>query len=503
MKKFISTAVFLLTGMLAFALHQPLEAPRICQFNAEQPAVAAAPEDIIVINEIMYNNPGVDDYEFIELFNAGDVPRNLDGYQFTTGITFTFPAITLAPGEFVIIAIDSAAFRQAFGVPALQWNTGQALNNTGELITLVNEINEIVDTVRYSASMMPWPTTPNGGGPSLQLCDAAFDNSNGANWRASSQGTGFFINGIEVLATPGAPNDCTPPPPPSYPPYPIGVVTTSDGNGVADSLNVLCQLQGIVYGINLRTTGLQFTIIDGANDGIGVFSTSATFGYTVLEGDEVIIRGRVTQFNGLTQILPDTVLRVSQGNALFSPTTTVQLDESTESQLVRLENLSIVNPAQWTNLGTGFNVDVTNGTNTFQMRVVSTSNVFGTTPPAGAFNLTGLGGQFDTSLPYTEGYQIFPRYLDDFEPISSASNIIQKQEIILSPNPGKGQITVSSTQPFEAIRVTNSAGQIVFFTFFDPVQQTLIDTSKLPAGVYQVMLLYGANRTQTVQMVVR
>lgn len=503
MKKIISMVVFLLTGILAFALHQPLEAPRACQFNAEKPAAAAAPEDIIVIHEIMYNNPGVDDYEFIELFNAGDVPRNLEGYQFTTGITFTFPAITLDPGAFVIIAVDSAKFREAFNVPALQWNFGQALSNAGELITLVRGNGAIVDTVRYSTNMMPWPTTPNGGGPSLQLCDATSDNSNGANWGASTQGAGFFINGIEVLATPGAPNDCTPPPPPSYPPYPIGLVTTSDGNGVADSLNVRCQLQGVVYGINLRTTGLQFTIIDGANDGIGVFSNSATFGYTVLEGDEVIIRGRVTQFNGLTQILPDTILRVSQGNALFSPTTTTQLDESTESQLVRLENLSIVNPAQWTNMGTGFNVDVTNGTNTFQMRVVSTGNVFGTMAPTGAFNLTGLGGQFDSSQPYTEGYQIFPRYLDDFEPISSASNLNRKQEVIISPNPGKGQISVTSTQSFEAVRVTNSAGQIVFFTFFEPVQQTLIDTSKLPAGVYQVMLLYGANKTQTVQMVVR
>lgn len=504
MKKIIFTCCFLAAAVGVSALSLNWEMPS-CHFAANegetaQAKPAKAPEDLLIINEFMYNNPGIDDYEFIEVYNAGDVVLNLEGYRFTQGITFTFPLFTLMPEAFVVIAIDSAKFREAFNVTAFQWDEGQQLNNTGELIMLQDAAGNILDTVRYSAAG-PWPVEANGGGPSVQLCDPASNNSDPANWSPSYAGTGFFINGIEILATPGAPNDCTPPPPPDYPAYPIGLVTTVDGQGVTDSLNVLCQLQGVVYGINLRASGLQFTIIDDENDGIGVFSSNATYGYTVTEGDELIIRGRITQFNGLTQIQPDTLWVVSENNPLFPPTVVTQLNESTESQLVRIENLSLVNPAQWTNTGTGFNVDATNGSTVFQMRIVSTSNIFGTLPPTGSFNLTGIGGQFDNSLPYTEGYQIFPRFLSDFEPISSAEVLQRKTGITLSPNPNKGDVWIRSEMPFDAIRITDMSGRTVFFSWFAPQLEMQLHTSAIAPGIYQVTLLSG-KEMRTVQMVV-
>ncbi len=474
-----------------------------CLFHLSQAMhKPSAPESVLVITEIMYNNPGTDDYEFLEVYNAGDLPLQLEGYRFTTGVTFTFPARILPPGEFVLIAIDSARFRQAFNKFAFQWNAGQGLNNSGELVTLVNPMGEVMDSVRYGIAA-PWPAAANGNGPSLQLCNIASDNSLPSSWAASTAGTGFFINGVEVLATPGATNDCSPPPPPVYPIYPIGVVTTENANGVADSLNVRCQLQGVVYGINLRTTGLQFTIIDEQNNGIAVFSATATYGYQVQERDEVIVRGRVSQFNGLTQILPDTVILVSTNRPLLPAATVSQLGEDTESRLVRLENLSIVNPSQWTNTGTGFNVDVSNGVTVFQMRIVSTSNIFGTPPPVGTFHLTGIGGQFDTSLPYTEGYQIFPRYLADIQIISSVRQAEAAPRIQLLPNPvATGKVLVQSTVPFNGLRVTDAQGRVVFFNWFAHVHQFTLDTSAYVPGVYQVSLLDG-KRVHTAQLVVR
>ncbi|HMO40196.1 MAG TPA: DUF5689 domain-containing protein [Saprospiraceae bacterium] len=201
-----------------------------------------------------------------------------------------------------------------------------------------------------------------------------------------------------------------------YPVYTIGQVRGVNAEGVADSLDVPCRLQGIVYGVNLRATGLQFTIIDEVGDGIGVFSGVNTFGYTVQEGDEVIVEGTIDQFNGLTQIIPDTLWRNSENNVLLEPTTVTVLNEDTESRLVRLENLQLVNPTQWTNAGTGFNVTLTNGTDNFTMRIVATTNIFGREVPTGTFSLTGIGGQFDTSSPFTAGYQIFPRYIEDIDP---------------------------------------------------------------------------------------
>lgn len=209
-----------------------------------------------------------------------------------------------------------------------------------------------------------------------------------------------------------------------YPTYTIGTVTTNDANGEPDSLGVQCQLQGIVYGYNIRGAGngLQFTIIDDAGDGIGLFSSVSDFGYTVTEGDEIIVRGTIDQFNGLTQIMPDTLWLESQDNALVEPAVVTNLDETTESQLVTLANVELVNPDNWEESGGSFNVDVTDGANTFQLRIDSDSEIFGQPAPAGTFDVTGIGGQFDQNAPFDEGYQLFPRFTSDFDPYNVADS---------------------------------------------------------------------------------
>ncbi len=506
MKKIMFTFALILTTTGAFARVQAWEATPRCKATWAAPATfsspAVTPENILVINEIMYNNPGNDDYEFIELYNSGDIVLQLQGYRFTQGVTFTFPAHILPPGGYVVVAIDSARFRQAFNVPVYQWDTGQALNNSGETITLMDAQGTVVDMVAYDDDMLPWPNAADGFGPSLQLCDPVTDNNDGSNWAASSNPTGVFVSGTQILATPGATNNCAPPPPPSYPPYSIGVVTTVNDIGIPDSIGITCQLQGVVYGYNLRNPGIQFTIIDENNDGIHVFNGTEDFGYQVEEGNEVIIQGTIAQFNGLTQIQPDTVILVSQSNPLFPATVITQLDESTESQLVRIDNLTIVNPAQWTNSGTGFNVEVSNGSTTFQMRIDDNVNIFGTPPPAGPFNLTGIGGQFDPSAPYTEGYQILPRYLSDINLISSSKDIAQTQGITLIPNPAKESVWVQSTAAFEAIRVLDANGRTVFFNWFSPRNQMQLETAAFVPGVYQITLLKG-KETQTIKLVVQ
>lgn len=200
--------------------------------------------------------------------------------------------------------------------------------------------------------------------------------------------------------------------------YPIARVTTNDGQGVADSLRVNCELRGIVYGVDMRGgTGLQFTLIDYSG-GIGVFSTPKEFGYVVNEGDSLHIQGLITQFNGLTQIEPDTLVLISQNNPLRTPLVVNNLDESTESELVRINGLRLVNPAQWPALGANANVTVNDGTNTFTMRIDADTDIDGSPAPTGVFDLIGLGGQFDSFSPFTAGYQILPRYLADILPVA-------------------------------------------------------------------------------------
>ncbi len=199
-----------------------------------------------------------------------------------------------------------------------------------------------------------------------------------------------------------------------YPIYPIGVINNdSDGDGLTDSLGVRCQIQGIVYGIDLQGGGsIQFTLIDSTG-GISLFSGN-DFGYTVLEGDEVVVQGEIEHFNGLGQIAPDTLYLVSSGNPLVDPLPVTMLDETTESELVVLECVTMVDTLDWpTTAGGSVNFDVTDGTNTFTIRIDSDTDLNGSPAPTSYFNLVGIGGQFDSSDPRTEGYQLLPRYLAD------------------------------------------------------------------------------------------
>ncbi len=160
----------------------------------------------IVINEISYNPPeaGTDSLEYIELYNAGNSHVDLTGWYFTSGVVDTFPSVHMQPGDYFVTAVNAGAMMSVFNINVLQWTMG-ALNNGGELIVLVDAGGNFIDSVAYGETD-PWPTDSDGMGPSLELRDALLDNSDGANWQASGNGTGVIINGNEVLGTPGQEN---------------------------------------------------------------------------------------------------------------------------------------------------------------------------------------------------------------------------------------------------------------------------------------------------------
>ena len=168
-------------------------------------------ESDIVITEISYNPPesGVDSLEYIELYNVGSSSINIGGYTFTQGITYTFPSYVLAPGAYVLVAVDSMAMLNNFGVTAFQWTSG-GLSNSGEDIVLYTAGGILVDSVDYDDNGA-WPTSPDGGGPSLVLCDPLSDNNLAASWAAATTDAGFTINGQTVFANPGAASNCPPP----------------------------------------------------------------------------------------------------------------------------------------------------------------------------------------------------------------------------------------------------------------------------------------------------
>jgi plastocyanin len=278
----------------------------------------------------------------------------------------------------------------------------------------------------------------------------------------------------------------------TYPAYDIATVRTVNADGVADSLNVVCQIQGIVYGVDQRGgAGVQFTVIDNTG-GIGVFSNTLDT-YTVTEGDEIIVRGTIGQFNGLTQILADEIAHISSGNALQAADVVTALGENTESNLVRINNLTLVDPGQWSNSGAGFTVDVTDGTNTYSLRIDNDVDIYGTPAPNSPFNLTGIGGQFDNTAPFTEGYQILPRYIADIDLITGVEENILAGKITASPNPSNGLFTIESEVDLDEVVITSYTGQTIL-RIAQPGLRKQLDLSDVAPGVYHLTFRSGADQ---------
>lgn len=78
-----------------------------------------------------------------------------------------------------------------------------------------------------------------------------------------------------------------------------------------------------------------------------------------------------------------------------------------------MNNVVVVDPTQWTNAGSGFNVDVSDGMNTIALRIDADVTLYNEPCPGGVFDIIGIGGQFDMSSPFTSGYQMLPRQKED------------------------------------------------------------------------------------------
>lgn len=203
--------------------------------------------------------------------------------------------------------------------------------------------------------------------------------------------------------------------------YTIGKINKqTNANKTADSLNVRCRVFGTVHGVNLRTTGLNFTIMDGTG-GIGVFTSPKTFGYTVTEGDSIMIQGSVSQFQGTAQMDKlDTIVKIATGQPLKKAKVVSGVDETTESVLVQMRRVKMVDPTEWPSAALAANafkyVRVMNTAGRVDtLNIDAETDVDGSTAPVGYFDVTGIGAQFDNSSPYLTRYVLTPRSINDFK----------------------------------------------------------------------------------------
>ncbi|MFN4079929.1 MAG: lamin tail domain-containing protein [Saprospiraceae bacterium] len=272
----------------------------------------------------------------------------------------------------------------------------------------------------------------------------------------------------------------------------IPTIKAVDVNGVALALGQQCIVEGVTHGVNLRPSGLSFTIIDNNNNGIAIFRNSGNLGYTVTEGDRIRVTGTVGQFNGLVQLGPDMIELLSTGNPLATPTVVTKPTEATESNLIRINNLNLINPAQWTpGMGSGgFNVLAVSPNapgDTVLIRINSNVETYNAPVPPQPFNLTGIGSQFDNSQPYTSGYQVLPRYNNDISTLSSVKRADFSSFVKVSPNPVSNWLSIQSTEQIDALQLYDANGKLLLSTR-KPDRDEHISFAGLPAGTYYLQV---------------
>jgi hypothetical protein len=209
----------------------------------------------------------------------------------------------------------------------------------------------------------------------------------------------------------------------SVPMYTISQINSLDANFAPDSLGVNCALTGTVFTDDFDgNNGYSFYMYDNTGE-INVFDfVDEPGGYQVSRGDSIRVYGDIAFFNGLLEIQVDSIQLLASNIALRAPRVVSTLDETTESDYIRVNNFSVVTPSQWPSAGSSANVDITNGTDTLTMRIDSDTDIDGSPVPTGSFDVIGAGGQFDSSAPHDEGYQIFPRDLNDILPAAISFN---------------------------------------------------------------------------------
>jgi hypothetical protein len=144
------------------------------------------------------------DFEFIELRNTGSGTLDISGCAFTAGVDFVFPAnTTLTAGASIVVVRNVAAFQARYGNGpriAGAYGPADALNNSGETITLVDATGALIQSFTFQDSW--FPATDGDGRSMIVRTESAATSAwnSAAQWGISTQpgGTPAATNGSEV-----------------------------------------------------------------------------------------------------------------------------------------------------------------------------------------------------------------------------------------------------------------------------------------------------------------
>ncbi len=160
----------------------------------------------IVINEINYKDAlDFETKDWVELYNNSGETVDMSGWVFKDSDDlheFIIPNGTaMPPNSYLVIVQNLTDFQALFpDVSPVIGNFEFGLAGGGELIRLFNSNDVLVDFVEYDDED-PWPTEPDGNGPTLELINPNLDNNLASSWSASIPPNGVHGTPGEINST--------------------------------------------------------------------------------------------------------------------------------------------------------------------------------------------------------------------------------------------------------------------------------------------------------------
>lgn len=160
--------------------------------DAAQPQAiraAAAKPGGLLISEVMYDPPGSDDREWVELYNPGDSPISVAGWTLSdAGGGDTLPSRQIERHQFVVVAASDsfyALFPSFHGtLIVLNGLIGNGLGNPGDRLLLRDPAGSTIDAISWGddISVLDPAIAAVPAGHSIERRAAAIDTNSAADW---------------------------------------------------------------------------------------------------------------------------------------------------------------------------------------------------------------------------------------------------------------------------------------------------------------------------------
>jgi hypothetical protein len=200
------------------------------------------------------------------------------------------------------------------------------------------------------------------------------------------------------------------------------------------------------------------------------------------------VKGAIAQYGGIVEVTPDNPESdvIDEGEAEMPEPLSLDIASllsyggELESLLIKIVSVDTVasgDDASWPLAGAKSNANIIitddGGISQIMLHLDKDTDIPGTTEPSWPQNITGIFSQYDYSAPYTEGYQIIPRSIEDFETATAIKDLksLIPAELILYPaypNPFNPAATIPFNIPLDMageqvkkLSIYNTLGQKV------------------------------------------